>query len=108
MFCTEHVRKDEKGNGGMYIIFPHDHTEWLSAKQKKQSAWKENRKKAKATGKRKALDANPASDTAPTKLPLSNTFKAALNSKVVLSDQEADLLFNEAEMAADAGPVLKV
>ena len=40
VFCTEHVHKDYKRNGGMYIHFPHDHPEWIAAKQKKQAAWK--------------------------------------------------------------------
>ena len=64
-------------------------------------------KKAKSNGKRKASDANPASEAAPNKLYLSNTFKAALTSKVHLSDQEADFLVNEAEKAADVGSLIK-
>ena len=102
MFCTEPGRKDDKWNGGMYIPLLHDHPEWLSVKQKKQDAWKENRKKAKATGKHKAPDTNPDSDAAPTKLSLSNTFKAALTSKVHLAGQEVDFLINEAENGAAA------
>ena len=95
LFCTEPGRKDDKGNGGMYIPLLHDHPEWLSVKQKKQDAWKENRKKAKATGKHKAPDVDPASDADPTKLSLSKTSKAALTSKVNMSCQEAEFLVNK-------------
>ena len=107
MFCTEHVRKGDKVNGGMYIPFPHDHPKWIAAKQKKQAAWKKSRNKAKASGKPKTPDADPASDAAPIKLSLSNTFKAVQTSKVHLSNQEADFLVNEAEKAAAAGSLIK-
>ena len=107
VFCTEHGCMDDKGNSGMYMPLPHDHLEWLAAKQKKQSDWKENRKKAKATVKRKALDTDSASDAAPTKLSLSKTFKAALTSKVHLSNQESYFLVNKAEKAVAAGSLIK-
>ena len=108
VFCTDHGRKDERGNGRIYMPFLHDHTKWLAAKQKKQYAWKENRKKAKATGKFKAPNADPAYDAAPTKLSLSKTFKSSLTSKVHLSGQKADFLVNEAEKAAAAVSLIKV
>ena len=88
----------------MYMPFPHDHPKWIAAKR---AAWKENRKKAKATGKLKEPDIDPASDVAPTKLSLSNTFKAALTSKFYLSDHKADFLVNEAEKEAAAGSLEK-
>ena len=91
----------------MYMPFLHDHPELLAQKQKKQASWKENRKKANATGKRKSPDADPASNAVPTKMSLSKTFKAALTSKVHLSDQEAYFLVNEAEKAASAGLLIK-
>ena len=87
MFCTEHGRKDKKFNGRMYKPFPRDHPEWMSAKRKKQAAWKGNRNKAKANGKHKAPDADPDFDASPTKVSISKIFKDALTSKVHLSDQ---------------------
>ena len=91
----------------MYMPFPHNHPEWIAAKQKKQAAWKGNRKKDKATGKRKSPDADQASNADPIKLYLSKTFKSALTSKFHLSDQEADLLVNEAEQAVSVGSSTK-
>ena len=91
----------------MYMAFPHNHPEWISTKQKKQAARKENRKKAKATGKRKTPDSEPDSDAAPTKLSLLKTFKAALTSKVHLYDQEAAFLVSDGEKAAATGSLIK-
>ena len=91
----------------MYMPFLCYHPNWLASKHNKKAAWKENRKKSKATGKRKAPDADPASDAAPTEMSLSKTFKYALTSKFHLYDQEADLLLNEAEKAAAAGSSTK-
>ena len=107
VICEEHGRKDEKENGGMYIPFPHEHLEYLAAKQKKQYDWKRNKKKSKANGKLKAPDANPSSEADPTKLSISKTFKSDLTSKVHLYDQEADLFVNEAEKAVAVGSLIK-
>ena len=85
VLCTKHDHKDN-GNRGIYMPFSHDH-----------SRWKGNRKNAKSTDKRKASNANPAYNAAPTKPSLSKTFKADLASKVHMSNQEADFLVNEAE-----------
>ena len=80
----------------MYMRFPHNHPKCLAAKQKKQDSWKGYRKTSKATVKRKAPDNDPAPNAVPAKLSLSMTFNANLTSKVYLSDQETDLLFNKA------------
>ena len=79
----------------------------MASRQTEETSCLKNKKKAKATGKRKSPGAEPSSDADPTKLSLSKTFKYDLTSKVYPYEQEADLLFNEAEKAAATGYLIK-
>ena len=91
VFCKDHGFKDENGNkSGMYMPTPHDHVKWLARKLVKRTAWKDKKKEANATGKRKATEATPNSSSPPIKLSLSRSFKSALITQVHLFDVEAE------------------
>ena len=100
-WCRLHRRKTDGVHRGMYMPAPHDHKAWKAAKNRKQNFWKEQ-KEGRAPTKRKA----PVEPTAKTSAKkgnsrMSNNFKSALCTQMMISDKEADDFVNAIMKAAE-------
>ena len=93
----------------MYMPAPHDHAAWVKNKAEKQAAWKEKQKSQRAAKRKgKPDDASKSNKKSSSsgggeKLTLSKSFRAALTTKVQLSDAEIQDLVAYAKANTDSG-----